>query len=413
MKPSKAKINGHRATSFSLRRSRLLVLLVLLALAAGFWGWSQYVRPRRLLAEAERLLDTDPRRAAFLAEQATAAGTRNDPDGLLLWCRALVRRGAWEESLGCFSLIPEPSRLKGEKLLQLAEEAQARGISVLTTLALEAVSESDPHASEAVVRLMAIKLQQGRTAEAVELGRKITVKDPDFAAGWFQLAQALDQTGNPPEAARSYAAFLEKEDRSLSERRLFALRRLRRLSIDLGEFDKARACVVELHASNAEPNSQDAVDEAAIRHVDGEIADALAAVNSVLAEEPENVSALELRAAIAIANRDDVAAEKDLRRLLELAPKNKQAHYQLALLLGRSGRSEEAESHFGENRRLTDLSTRIVSLQSQSFAEPEQERKRLGELADAYEQLGQDRLAAQLRSTAQRLESGTSSADAK
>lgn len=413
MKPSKSKINGHRATSFSLRHRRLLVLLVLLAVAAGYWGWSNQIRRRQLLAEAERLLDTDPRRAAFLAEQATAAGTRNDPDGLLLWCRALVRRGAWEESLGCFSLIPEPSRLKGEKLLQLAKEAHARGISVLTTLALEAVPESDPHASEAVVRLMAIKLQQGRTAEAVELGRRITVKEPDFAEGWFHLAQGLDQIGNPPEAAKSYAVFLEKGDRSLSERRLFALRRLRRLSIDLGDFDQARACVAELQTSNADRNSQDAVDEAAIRHVDGEIAQALATVNSVLAEEPANVAALELRANIAIGNRDDVSAERDLRRLLDLSPRNKQAHYQLALLLSRSGRTDDAAAHFAENRRLTVLSTRIVSLQSQSFAEPEQERKRLGELADAYEQLGQDRLAAQLRSAVQRLESGLSSTDAK
>ncbi len=49
---------------------------------------------------------------------------------------------------------------------------------------------------------------------------------------------------------------------------------------------------------------------------------------------------------------DAAAAVAPLREAVRLAPKNAQAHYQLALALARTGAREEARAHVEEARRL-------------------------------------------------------------
>ncbi|OYW28574.1 MAG: hypothetical protein B7Z44_07940 [Caulobacter sp. 12-67-6] len=62
-----------------------------------------------------------------------------------------------------------------------------------------------------------------------------------------------------------------------------------------------------------------------------------------------------------------------------------------------SGREVEAEPHFRENRRLTDLSVQVLTLQRASYSDQTQELARLRELAQLYDAIGQSQSAKQLR----------------
>ena len=95
-------------------------------------------------------------------------------------------------------------------------------------------------------------------------------------------------------------------------------------------------------------------------------------------------------------------AESDLRAVLQSQPWNRQAHYKLAQILLRSDRKEEAQGHLDENRRLTELSNRVLELQS-TRRSGTKEAERLTELADALEELGQWETAARLRRNAEQV----------
>lgn len=379
-----------------------------LVLVGSAWVWQTNVYPRQLYRRAERVLEQDPRRAADLLEEAVTRSGGEFPEAQLLWSRAFLRLGQPREALGCFSLIAEPGSLDAADLIALADEARQAGEQLLATFALAAVPEGSELYADACHRLMEIKSEEGRYAEVVALGEQVASRGADTGSTALLMAYAHEQLADFPAAIAAYETALEAPDEEHPERTVLALRRLTRLAIRLGRFDLARSCLDKLRERGS-LTTEDRLNQAELLRLEGKIDAAWMLVGELLEGEPSNLAAIELHAALAFDRGDDAVAESDLRRVLRSQPWNKAAHYKLAQVLQRTGRRDEAETHFSENRRLTELSVRVLDLQNESFAETEREAARLRELSKLYSELGQSRRAAQIQERLREMQQGTGS----
>jgi predicted Zn-dependent protease len=334
-----------------------------------------------------------PAEAARLLEQAVALSGDDFPEAQLLWTRALLRSGQRDEALGCFSLIAAPSALHGEELLRLADEASAEGAPLLAVLALQAIPEASAQRRGAIKRLLGFSQQAGEASAVAALAQEWAALDADCADPWLSLAQAHEQLQDPPQAAQAYRQFLARE--ADPQRRVLALRPLARLSLAMGDRKESRELQTELLGIVA-PTTADRLQAARLLRMEGDLDAAWSAVQEVLAREPTELAAVELRGMLAFDRQDFSGAVRDLEAVLRQQPWNKAAHYQVAQALQHLGSPEEARRHFDENRRLTDLATRVLELQSRR-ADGAAEIERLNELSAAYESLGQVETAARLR----------------
>lgn len=375
-------------------RQRKMLLIGVLVVSSGFWAWSRYRRPFALYSQAEGLMQTDPAHSADLLEKAVDLKGGDYPAAQLLWTQALCLSDHLEEATGCFSMIKTSAALDEVELMKLAGIALSKDNLLLAEFTLDRVLEQNPQHEQASLQRMALYFQQGEFRQALELGQALTDQQPQLPAPWLMLGQVYDRLINPSAAAANYQQFLTLENDSA--KKVLALRRLAQLSLDLGDFSTAKQCQEELFSIVA-PTVDDLVIQAKILRRAGNSEDARTIVDRVLREQPRNISAIELRGLLACDLKDEVAAETDLKRVLQAQPWNKQAHYQLALCLRRQGKTEEAEEHFAENRKLTEYSLRILELQSSSQSIGKQaEIERLEKLAEAYEALGQIEIAARI-----------------
>lgn len=363
---------------------------------AAAWGWYVQMEPRWLYRDASECFERNPRMAASLLEAAVHQSGGQYPDAQLLWSRALLRLDQQVEAAGCFSLIEHREQLAADDLLQLASEARQAGALLLTSLALEAVPESGSRFLEAREQLQQLRLDEGRFLDVLSLGQSLTAAHPERPLPYFLMAQASEQLTDPLAALAGYRTSLRQTAQLPPELRQIALRRIIRISLQTGAFDEARHWSDELRKS-ANPTPDDRLAEAELLRATGETNAAWLLVSELGAESPANPAILELRGTLAMERNDPSSAEADFRQVLRLRPWNKGMHYKLAQLLQRTGRESEAESHFRENRRLTQLSVRLLALQQRKESDPARERARLNELADIYSELGQSRLAEQLR----------------
>jgi tetratricopeptide (TPR) repeat protein len=85
-----------------------------------------------------------------------------------------------------------------------------------------------------------------------------------------------------------------------------------------------------------------AIDDVRVLVVQGRLDEALAAVDRELAQKPDDVAALLIKATILLERRENDEAERLLRRAVELRPRSSEALNALARCLHYLGRNEEA-----------------------------------------------------------------------
>lgn len=379
-----------RGTFWRVRPVAMGVALITIAAAIA---WTYRDRPGALYRQAQDVFATRPGEAARLLEEAVALSGDDYPEAQLLWTRALLRAGQRDEALGCFSLISAPSALNAEELLLLADEASGAGMPLLALWTLQAIPGNSPHRVAAIERLLTLQHGIDDSWTVAALAEEWAALETTRSDPWLLLGQAYEQLQDPPRAAAAYERFLTLE--ASPEQRVFALRQLLRLSLGLGDRAAARRLQAEL-LEIVPPSITDEVQGAALRRLEGDLDGAWSAVHKLLAREPGLLPAVELRGALAFDRQEFAAAERDFRHVLNDQPWNKAAHYRLAQTLQRVGRAEEARRHFDENRRLTELSLRVLELQSRTDSGAA-EIDRLTELSAAYEALGQLDAAARLR----------------
>ncbi|MBI1346634.1 hypothetical protein GC163_10135 [bacterium] len=365
-------------------------------LVAGYWFWQTQLEPYRLYRQAEQSFEQEPRHAAELLNAAVNQASGDYPEAKWLWSRTFLRLGQRQEALGCFSTIPHPERLPADQLLMLSHEARSAGEFLLATLALKAVPATSALYVNAQEQLMQVRLDEGRFLDVLAIGKELVAGNQDLPLTAYLMARAYEQLADPVSAKAFYKSALQHKNELSSEAVDITLRRSIRLALQLGEFSLASQYIEELQ-SRTELTIDDQLSQAELLRAQGDMDTAMAIVEQILDQVPTNLQAMELRGTLAFDRRDDKKAEQDFREVLQSQPWNKGAHYKLAQVLQRTSRTDEAEIHFRENRRLTELSLRVVQLQQQTFSDPVSERQRVTELATLYSELGQPRLAAQLR----------------
>ena len=370
---------------------------MLLPLPAIWWSLSDATSDA--CREAEKLLATNPNQAAAILEQAVMNAGGNAPNAQLLWTRALIRARRPDEALGCFSLITSPSAVDHGQLLILAEEATASGDFLLARLVLEAIPEKSKARADALERLITVYQQLGDAASAKTMAEELNVLQPQNSAGWLAIAQFQEQQMEPHAALRSYQQIL-KHERDEEQRRP-ALQSVVRILVLLGEREDARKYFDEL-SDNGRLEPDDQLNEVLLLRLEGETESAWQKINSFMATSSGNVQGREIRGTLAFGRGDTEAALKDFQTVVNEQPANKQSHYKLAQALIRLDRKQEAQEHLERNRELTEISARVLQLQSRSET-GQAEADRLGELANAYEKLGQRETATRLRASARRI----------
>lgn len=398
MSTRKQKVSSAHQAATGQRRWPVWIAGGLLVAAAG-WIWIKVLEPRQLYRQAVLLLEQNPERAAALLDVAVSQSGGRYPEAQLLWSRAFVRMGQRQEALGCFSLIPQPAALNAVQLLALADDARRANDPLLAAYALEAIPDSSEHFSDACRQLMELRFHEGRYQDVLAMGGKVTARRAGIPSTTFLMAYSHEQLADVTAAAASYAAYLNDSDGEPLERTTLARRQLLRLALQLGQADVARRCLDELR-TRGELATEDQLNHARLLRLEGNLDAAWTLVRSLREDKPSNLNVIELHGTLAIDRGEDALAEQDLRYVLQSQPWNNGAHYRLAQVLQRSGRKAEAETHFRENRRLTDLSVRILALQRETRADSKLEQARLRELAQLYDAIGQAQMAEQLRQQA-------------
>ncbi len=383
-----ANVSGSRRV---LRRSRRRLgrgLLIVIAVCCVAWYFG---RPYMLVRQARSLLTTNPRQAAELLEDVVASSGDSFPDAQVLWSRALLRCGRWEEALGCFSQIKNPEAADSASLLELADEAGASKIMLFEVMALEAISPNDSRRADAIDRLISIHEQAGDHAGTIKLANELAELQPANAKPWLVLARTHEQLMSLPLAVSNYRIALNC-DQSQSEP-ISTLRAIVRLLILLGERAEARLLQNQLIQLGESLSLPDQINEARLLRLEGNLDGAWDATAKILTQEHDDPDALELRATISMDRQEYAAAESDLQAIITRQPWNKQAHYKLAQSLSKLGQEKMAAVHFAENRRLLDLANRILNLQGKA----DRDEAETAELIKALEQVGMKLIAERLK----------------
>lgn len=208
-------------------------------------------------------------------------------------------------------------------------------------------------------------VEAGRAKEAVPYLEKATTLHPQGQEGWKTLAQALDAAGRKDDAQKARAKVEEiaqaiarppappppppapaqgsapqpsaPAQPALSEHMQEAMRRMAQ-----GESQKALEAV-QKEIKAAPSDLRPRVIEVRLLLILQRYVEALQAAEAALQLQPNNPDLIYQRGVVQMARKDMTAAEKDLRRALEIAPRHTAALNDLAVLLMSTGRGAEAK----------------------------------------------------------------------
>lgn len=279
------------------------------------------------------------------------------PEVLLLAARVARRTGEWsgaEALLGHYEAVHgQTDDFVFEQLLHRASRGDTDG-SVL--------------ALQARIRKGGDEARLAR--EALVLGLVVQFR---FREARAVLADWLTDAPDDPLAVLLDAKLLVEEQSS--DRAVAAFRRALELDPELDDarLDLARLLVSRRHGAEAEqalaPLRTRLPDHPEVQvlwakalALQGRIDEARAALDECLATFPNHPDALTERGTIALLDGNETAAADYLRRAVQRDPANRTARTQLALVLGRLGRTAEAETEHAAIRQLDEDSERITAL---------------------------------------------------
>ena len=243
-----------------------------------------------------------------------------------------------------------------DRRIEAPAEVDPETRQALAALGYVAVAEGDPSAPlpDPESRLETVRdlknglryYAQGEFAKAVASYRKAVAANPRSLDAWEYLGRSLHELGRPDEALEAFAKALE-----ISERASHLAVASARILLHQGRLAEALELLRrELRRSPRKVPLQ--MLEAQTLLVMGRLDEALARAEDTVRANPENADALYLRGAVHMGRKDLDAGERDLRRVLELAPDHTAAMSDLAVLL----------QHRGELAEARELYQRVLSL---------------------------------------------------
>lgn len=359
------------------------VCLLVALVGGGVWYWWTY--PDRLTAAAEQQLADDPTAAERLAEQAVDATGGRHARGWLVRARAFLKLGKPIEAAGCFGLISRPEAADQNALLELAEDAQASGQTLLADLALTAAAKG--RAETVRVQRALLQIRRGRlpTTEVERLLTELEKIGNQDADTWIVIAETRQSRGELALALNAYRTALTRPQGKVPTAHL--RRQLAQLLIDLGEYLEARPLIAK-NLDHQEVSADDYVAQATLYRVDSQKQQALAMLGRALAAQPKHLPARLLMAAVLWESGHKDEAVADLRQAINENPSHPEAHYRLALALQQMGQGEEAKQHFAEQARLAKAQRELLDTENLLHEQPAN-RELMRQLAALYRALGQ------------------------
>jgi len=380
----------------SERRFKLWhILLGLACVALTYGAWETLLRPRYLFDRAVASLDQDPLQAAQLSEEAFATSMVPFPRAQLLWTRALLKSGRWDEAVGCYSLIEAPGQLPSVELIQLGDESMQAGFPMLATFAFEAVPPQSLDYVQAIDGLIQVRGAEQNWPQVAELSNKVESNKLAIESQ-FLIAVGFESQLKFQAAESFYQRVAESESAS-AELKEKASRALTRIALRLGERSKADKWISQCHARSTNDWELQLM-QARLLRLQGNRDAAMKAVDALLASSPNHTEANLLRGSLSLEAGLAADAAVRLQRVIDNNPYSKEGHYKLALALRQLGQPAQAKLHFAENRELNEASLTILELQgkpSKDITKSERTKR----LAEAYERLGQHEIANQIRSS--------------
>ncbi len=397
--PARTRKSASRV-SRRFRRRMLICCLFGISVGGGLWYFGT---PYYYVWKARKLLMTDPAAAAIVLEQDVLSTSGSFPEAEVLWSHALLKSGRRMEALGAFTQIKSPEMAPADCLLDLANEAISSKLNTLARIALESVRSGTPERQVAVETLIRISESEGNFSQVLVLADELDRIAVGRSTGTLSRAMAFERMMDLPAAADAFKQALDGSNSPVEEEMI--LRKLIRICIQMAHAKDARTYMGRLNSIDAvETSVGDQLNEARLRRLEGDVDGATLALNSLPQTAINLPEVLEFRAALNMDRRDYPAAIADLKLVLAAEPLNKQAHYRIAQALIKCGSTAEASFHLSENRRLLDLSNRILALQMK----PNRTQEETDELIHALEESGMKSTAAALlqRSTSHRNEVG-------
>jgi Flp pilus assembly protein TadD len=354
--------------------------------------WKQG-RAERLFEEAEAQFAAHPEQAERLLEQSVLAAGGQFPAAQLLRCRVLGAMGRWDEALGLFSLIEDPTSCEPQELLRLAQESQKAASDALTLRALAAADRPGSEQAAVVKLRVSMEFKHGPSREVLELCRRLEQLSPEDPYPWIVEAEILRQSKESLAAVRAYCEALARKP---NERQQLAIRtELVGQLIDSGKLLAAREEMDRLLANPASAESVRMKDAYLLR-LEGCSEQALAQIDRVLSASPDSAAARMLRGILYFDLGRYAEAAGDLSRAAKAQPYNKEARYKLGQTYLKLNRSVEANEELEASRKLTEAEIEILALEPK-LRQNRSDRVLADRLAELYEQVGRTGEARRLR----------------
>lgn len=233
------------------------------------------------LALLELLQGTGDNKGALSVAQDLVAAFPSDPDVLMAAARAQSRAGETQQAIatlqkliGVQPQLPAPWLMLSD-LQRVAKDVQAAEDTLRKVLKLR------PDLLEAQQRLVALKIEQRSTNDAVVIAREVQKQHPKEAAGWIYEGDAYAQSKDWAAANKAYAKAYE--------------------------LAKVGPVAIKYHSGLTESGQRAEADKLAA---------------AWLAQNPKDVPFRSYIAERALAAKDYEGAAKAYRALLELDPKN-------------------------------------------------------------------------------------------
>ncbi|MEK6257566.1 MAG: tetratricopeptide repeat protein [Planctomycetota bacterium] len=352
---------------------------------AGLLGM-QLLRPAKpTLDEGLRRVEHADAEGVDRIEQALLRSGARD-EAAVVRCAWLVRRARYQQALNGLTpdMIAGPLnrhvlRLAGECLFHLGELDRAE--SLLVQLVAEHPDEVDAHRV-----LAAMYYDLGSPDLALKaLNHVIRLAPLDYRPHHLTGVILMDNE-NFVAAAKQFRLGLSKTPPE--EPRRVMQQELAKVLIRLRDFPGALDSL-----SDTKPSPDTDTQRAECFWSLGDARQAAQLVDEVLANHPEHVNALKLKARFIEEAGEGELAVPLLQKVLVEEPFDLDARYQLLQLYGALGKNEERATEQIEYNRYRGLQDRLIELNQQASSDPNAEAPRR-ELVKVCQALGRQKLAA-------------------
>jgi tetratricopeptide (TPR) repeat protein len=364
-----------------LRFSLRLVLLGILALAAGLaiWGDSLWVRYMQL--RAENLFQEYRDAEALQMLRRTLLVDPANPQSLLALARAHRRDGNLQKAMlfvsQAQSMGGDPERIELERKLVMVQAGRIRESGASPASLLMHANELGPDVLQAFVLGYFANL---RTEEAGQLLDRWLESSPHDAQAYFLKAYLQKSLNQFSQAIEYYRRGLELAPHKTRMRR--------QLCEALLENDELEAANQELAICRSETSDDVELDFLQAQHAyrQSDLQRASELLDQVIERSPEQASARRLRGRIRLEQGRLDAAQDDLQLLVAAEPTDTVARESLGRALQQLGDRDAAEEHFQFVSQATQVQSEVTRLIRQTISQPDDAelRFRIGRLINDF-----------------------------